>query len=149
MPCGDNLPVAGNRLDRNFTARQANQAYVGDIAYVRAREGRLHLAVVIGLSSRQAVGWPMAEPIPTGHLWPWVTSAGIASERCVTEGRFGNATPRKACSGTATVAINMQRPVIAKQQNVSALGKAWAGKEIVGGACPLGTMRLREAFFTP
>ena len=31
MPRGDNLP------DRDFTARQANQAYVGDIAYVRAR----------------------------------------------------------------------------------------------------------------
>jgi len=28
MPCGHNLPVAGNRPDRNFTAQQANQAYV-------------------------------------------------------------------------------------------------------------------------
>jgi len=89
MPRGDNLP------DRDFTARQANQAYVGDIAYVRAREGRLHLAVVIGLSSRQAVGWSMAEPISTGHLWPWVTSADIVGERCVAEGDLGTHPPER------------------------------------------------------
>ena len=67
----------------------------GDITYVRAREGRLHLAVVIGLSSRQAVGWSMAGPIPTGHLWPLVTSAGIVSERCVTEGDLETQTPER------------------------------------------------------
>jgi putative transposase len=60
-----NLPVADNLLDRQFTAQQPNQAYVGGIAYVHTQEGWLYLAVVIGLCSRQVVGWPMAEHMRT------------------------------------------------------------------------------------
>jgi putative transposase len=56
-----NLPVADNLLDRNFTVQQVNQAYVGDITYIRTQEGWLYLAVVIDLYSRQVVGWSMAE----------------------------------------------------------------------------------------
>ncbi len=58
-----NLPVADNLLDRQFTVQRPNQAYVGDITYIRTQEGCLYLAVVIGLYSRQAVGWSM-----TGHM---------------------------------------------------------------------------------
>jgi putative transposase len=58
-----NLPVAENLLDRDFTVQQANQAYVGDITYIRTQEGWLYLAVVIDLYSRQVVGWSMA-----GHM---------------------------------------------------------------------------------
>jgi transposase InsO family protein len=55
------LPIAPNLLDRQFTVRQANQTYVGDITYIHTREGWLYLAVVIDLYSRQVVGWSMAE----------------------------------------------------------------------------------------
>lgn len=68
MPSGYNLPVADNLLDRNVTVQQANQAYVGDITYIRTQEGWLSLAIVIDLYSRQVVGWSMGEHIPTGHL---------------------------------------------------------------------------------
>ncbi len=44
-----NLPIAPNHLDRQFTVVQPNQAYVGDIAYIRTQEGWLYLAVVIDL----------------------------------------------------------------------------------------------------
>ena len=57
------LPIAPNHLDRQFTASQPNQTYVGDITYIHTLEGWLHLAVVIDLYSRQVVGWSMAERV--------------------------------------------------------------------------------------
>ena len=140
MPRGDNLP------DRDFTARQANQAYVGDIAYVRAREGRLHLAVVIGLSSRQAVGWPMAGPIPTGHLWPLVTSAGIVGERCVADGDLGTQTPerpalaRRPDSQYAATSHRKTTKRFGIRQSMGRKGNCW-------GSLPLGYNAVAGSFF--
>lgn len=56
-----NLPIVPNHLNRQFTAPEPNQAYVGDITYIHTQEGWLYLAVVIDLYSRQVVGWSMAE----------------------------------------------------------------------------------------
>jgi putative transposase len=53
------LPVAPNRLDRNFTVAAPNTAWSGDITYIATGEGWLYLAVVIDLFSRQVVGWSM------------------------------------------------------------------------------------------
>lgn len=97
-----NLPVADNLLDRQFTVQQPNQAYVGDIAYIHTQEGWLSLAVVIDLYSRQVMGWSMAE------------HANITGERCVVNGDLETYPPRKACCGTATVAVNTRRLVIVK-----------------------------------
>lgn len=55
------LPIAENRLKREFTVAQPNQVYVGDITYISTQEGWLYLAIVIDLYSRQVVGWSMAE----------------------------------------------------------------------------------------
>ncbi len=52
-------PIAPNLLEREFTVAAANTAYVGDITYIRTREGWLYLAVVIDLFSRAVVGWSM------------------------------------------------------------------------------------------
>ena len=51
--------VAPNRLNRMFTAEAPNQAWVGDITYIRTLEGFLYLAVVLDLFSRRVVGWSM------------------------------------------------------------------------------------------
>jgi putative transposase len=56
-----NLPIAPNLLNRQFSATQPNQKYVGDITYIHTQEGWLYLAVVIDLFSRQVVGWSMSE----------------------------------------------------------------------------------------
>jgi len=56
-----NQPIAPNHLDRQFTVKRPNQAYVGDITYIPTQEGWLYLAVVIDLFSRHVVGWSMAE----------------------------------------------------------------------------------------
>ena len=53
------LPIAPNRLDRNFAAAAPNQAWVGDFTYIATEEGWLFLAVVIDLFSLKVVGWSM------------------------------------------------------------------------------------------
>lgn len=54
-----NYPVAPNRLNRQFTVKKPNQAWVGDITYIWTAEGWLYLATVIDLFSRRVVGWSM------------------------------------------------------------------------------------------
>lgn len=54
-------PISPNLLDRGFNVGQPDQVYVGDITYIHTQEGRLCLAVVIDLCSRQVAGWSMAE----------------------------------------------------------------------------------------
>jgi putative transposase len=51
------LPVAPNRLDRDFTALARNQKWCGDISYVWTQEGWIYLAIVIDLYSRAVIGW--------------------------------------------------------------------------------------------
>ena len=59
------LPIAENLLARNFTAKEPDQAWVGDITYIWTTEGWLYLAVIIDLFSRKVVGWSMAEHMRT------------------------------------------------------------------------------------
>ncbi len=54
-----NKPIAPNLLKREFTVKNPDVAYVGDITYIPTREGWLYLAVVIDLFSRTVVGWSM------------------------------------------------------------------------------------------
>ena len=53
------LPVAQNRLNRDFDVDEPNASWVADITYVPTREGWLYLAVVEDLFSRRVVGWSM------------------------------------------------------------------------------------------
>ena len=46
-------------LDRNFQADRPNQKWRADFTSVRTAEGWLHVAVVLDLFSRRAVGWSM------------------------------------------------------------------------------------------
>jgi len=51
--------VAPNRLQRQFSFDQPDQAWVTDITYVRTWQGWLYLAVVMDLHSRMIIGWSM------------------------------------------------------------------------------------------
>lgn len=55
------LPVAENRLARQFEPDAPNQAWAADITYIWTSQGWLYLAVVMDLFSRQIVGFSMAE----------------------------------------------------------------------------------------
>lgn len=61
------LPVALNRLNRDFRAYAPNQKWVGDISYVWTDEGWLYLAVVIDLYSRAVIGWSI-QPLMSREL---------------------------------------------------------------------------------
>ena len=54
------LEIAPNLLDRNFTASEPNQRWVGDITYLSTPEGWLYLAVIIDQFSRFEVGWAVS-----------------------------------------------------------------------------------------
>jgi len=54
-----NKPVAENLLMRNFTAEGPNKIWLGDITYIRTKEGFLYLAVVLDMFSRMPVGYNM------------------------------------------------------------------------------------------
>jgi putative transposase len=56
-------PATVDLLQRHFDAAalELNQAWCGDITYVRTWEGWLYLATVIDLASRRVVGWAMAD----------------------------------------------------------------------------------------
>ncbi len=53
------LPVAPNRLDRQFETTRPDQAWTADITYIPTHEGWLYLAVVMDLYTRMIVGWAM------------------------------------------------------------------------------------------
>lgn len=55
------LPVAENRLARQFDPTEPNRVWSADITYIPTRQGWLYLAVVEDLFSRMIVGWSMAD----------------------------------------------------------------------------------------
>jgi putative transposase len=57
------LPIAPNRLERQFTVDKPNTVWVGDITYIQTSQGWLYLAVMIDLFSRQVVGWQVSDRI--------------------------------------------------------------------------------------
>lgn len=57
------LPIASNRLNRQFQPAQRHQAWTMDITYIETDEGWLYLALVEDLYSRKIVGWAMSERI--------------------------------------------------------------------------------------
>jgi len=61
------LPVAPNRLNREFAVSRPNVVWVSDITYIPTLEGWLYLAGVMDLYSRRLVGWAMS-PRVDGEL---------------------------------------------------------------------------------
>lgn len=58
-------PIAPNRLAEMPEPDRANQIWVGDITYIRTKEGWLYLAAILDLYSRKIVGWSMSPFIDT------------------------------------------------------------------------------------
>lgn len=53
--------VADNLLKRQFNPARANQAWAGDITYLRTHQGWMYLAVVMDLHSRRIIGWALSK----------------------------------------------------------------------------------------
>lgn len=60
------LPVAENKLNREFTVNMPNRVWVTDITYLRTKEGWLYLAAVLDLFSRRVVGWALEDHMREG-----------------------------------------------------------------------------------
>ena len=58
-------PIADNLLQREFEVDKPDVVWVGDITYIRTRQGWLYLAIIIDLFSRKVVGWSMANHMRT------------------------------------------------------------------------------------
>ena len=65
------LPVAANRLAREFNVTGPDRAWSADITYIPTGAGWLYLAVVEDLFSRMTVGWAMADHMESR----WVVDA--------------------------------------------------------------------------
>ena len=62
------LPVAPNRLDRNFAPAAPNQVWTADLTYIWTDEGWLYLAVVIDLFNREVVGWSIKQRMTADNV---------------------------------------------------------------------------------
>jgi putative transposase len=59
------LPIAPNRLDRNFDPTEANRVWAGDVTYIAIEQGWPYLAVILDLFSRRVVGWSVSPTTDT------------------------------------------------------------------------------------
>lgn len=53
--------AAPDLIERCFRVDQPDQAWVGDMTFIRTRQGWLYLAMLLDLYSRRVVGWAMGE----------------------------------------------------------------------------------------
>ena len=60
------LPVASNRLARQFSIDNPTPTWVSDITYLPTREGWLYLAVVLSIQTRQILGYSLSDRMPDG-----------------------------------------------------------------------------------
>ncbi len=58
-------PVAPDRVDRQFVAREPNVLWSADITYIPTWMGFLYLAVVLDVFSRRIIGWAMTDHLRT------------------------------------------------------------------------------------
>ncbi len=70
-----NLPVAPNRLNRDFTPSAPNQTWTSDITYLWTDEGWLYLAIVLDLFNREVVGWSLQPRITADIVTDALTMA--------------------------------------------------------------------------
>lgn len=56
-----NLPIAPNVVNQNFTVKRPNKIWAADITYIPCREGRLYLASILDLCTKEIVGWKLGD----------------------------------------------------------------------------------------
>jgi putative transposase len=68
-------PIAPNKLNQNFTASEPNKVWVSDITYIPCREGRLYLAGILDVCTREIVGWKLYGHMETKLVLDTLTGA--------------------------------------------------------------------------
>jgi putative transposase len=54
-------PVVENKLNREFTVKEENMAWVSDITYINTTQGWIYLTTVIDLFDRKVIGWALSD----------------------------------------------------------------------------------------
>lgn len=75
-----NYPVAPNLLNQDFTAKNPNEKWVGDLTYIPTDEGWLYMAGVEDLFQRKVVGWAFGSRI-TKELAITALEQGVGREQ--------------------------------------------------------------------
>jgi putative transposase len=57
------LPIAPNKVARQFTVAAPNSVWAADITYIETGEGWLYLAVILDLATRAVVGWATSDSL--------------------------------------------------------------------------------------
>ena len=58
-------PIAPNILQQDFAATKPNEKWVADITYIPCRQGKLYLASILDLYTKQIVGWKLSDRMTT------------------------------------------------------------------------------------
>ncbi|WP_341283100.1 IS3 family transposase [Paenibacillus sp. FSL H8-0537] len=58
-------PIAPNELQQDFSATRPNEKWVADITYIPCRQGKLYLASILDLYTKQIVGWQLSDHMTT------------------------------------------------------------------------------------
>lgn len=59
------MPIAPNVLEQDFSATKPNEKWVADITYIPCRQGKLYLASILDLYTKQIVGWKLSDRMTT------------------------------------------------------------------------------------
>lgn len=58
-------PIAPNLLNQQFATAEPNKVWTTDITYIPTRQGRLYLASVLDICTREIVGWRLEDRMTT------------------------------------------------------------------------------------
>jgi transposase InsO family protein len=74
------FPVAPNELKQDFTATKPNEKWVADITYIPCRQGKLYLASILDLYTKQIVGWKLSDHMTTDLVMDALKQAHTAKK---------------------------------------------------------------------
>jgi len=72
--------IAPNTLNQQFETQRPNQVWVADITYIACREGRLYLASIMDLCTREIVGWRLGSRMQTDLVLGALEDAHLAKK---------------------------------------------------------------------
>ena len=136
------LPVAPNRLDRNFTAERPDQVWLADISYIPTDEGWLYLAAIKDMVTREIVGWSMADHLKAGLC---IDALVMALQRCQPPRGLIHHSDRGVQYASAPYRAVLERHGL--QQSMSRRGNCLDNAPMESFFASLKTERIHEARF--
>ena len=75
-------PIAPNVVNQNFNVNQPNKLWAADITYIPCREGRLYLASILDLCTKEIVGWRLGDRMTVNLVIGALEKAYEAKKPC-------------------------------------------------------------------